>query len=225
MGKRITDNQILGELGETSVKKLVLETGFIYEHRGRLDGDFHAHLSCIKKLIVRLYQNIEVGADVSTKRRHVFHLLNAESIHAVFAAVELVQIIQIVLYHSNPVWSHWLAFKSPFPRLPMHQVIPLRQKIVNLVVYLLQERLFLVRHARELAPLFEPLDLVAKGLWRVLIEQTLNRRFTDAVYEQKHLELDSPTFSEKFAESFVHLINAGVFRPLLTAASPPRPFR
>lgn len=38
MGKRITDNQILGELGETSVKKLVLETGFIYEHRGRLEA-------------------------------------------------------------------------------------------------------------------------------------------------------------------------------------------
>jgi hypothetical protein len=38
MMKRITDNQILGELGETSVKKIVLETGFIYEHRGRLEA-------------------------------------------------------------------------------------------------------------------------------------------------------------------------------------------
>ncbi len=38
MTKRITDNQILGELGETSVKKIVLETGFIYEHRGRLEA-------------------------------------------------------------------------------------------------------------------------------------------------------------------------------------------
>lgn len=36
--KRITDSQILGELGETSVKKIVLETGFIYDHRGRLEA-------------------------------------------------------------------------------------------------------------------------------------------------------------------------------------------
>jgi len=38
MDKRITDNQILGELGETAVKKIVLETGFIYENRGRLEA-------------------------------------------------------------------------------------------------------------------------------------------------------------------------------------------
>ncbi|MEZ5901258.1 MAG: DUF4365 domain-containing protein [Hyphomicrobiaceae bacterium] len=38
MGKRITDSQILGELGETAVKKLVLEMKFIYEHRGRLEA-------------------------------------------------------------------------------------------------------------------------------------------------------------------------------------------
>ena len=38
MTKKITDNQILGELGETAVKKLVLEMGMIYEHRGRLEA-------------------------------------------------------------------------------------------------------------------------------------------------------------------------------------------
>jgi len=38
MNKRITDNQVLGELGETAVKKIVLETGFIYEPRGRLEA-------------------------------------------------------------------------------------------------------------------------------------------------------------------------------------------
>ncbi|MDY0885408.1 DUF4365 domain-containing protein [Dongia soli] len=38
MTKRITDSQILGELGETAVKKLVLEMRFIYEHRGRLEA-------------------------------------------------------------------------------------------------------------------------------------------------------------------------------------------
>lgn len=38
MGKTITDSQVLGELGETAVKKIVLETGFIYEHRGRLEA-------------------------------------------------------------------------------------------------------------------------------------------------------------------------------------------
>lgn len=38
MGKKITDNQILGELGETVVKKIVLEMGFIYEPRGRLEA-------------------------------------------------------------------------------------------------------------------------------------------------------------------------------------------
>ncbi|MEQ8933921.1 MAG: DUF4365 domain-containing protein [Zhengella sp.] len=38
MSKRITDNQVLGELGETAVKKIVLETGFIYENRGRLEA-------------------------------------------------------------------------------------------------------------------------------------------------------------------------------------------
>jgi len=32
MSKRITDNQVLGELGETAIKKIVLETGFLYEH-------------------------------------------------------------------------------------------------------------------------------------------------------------------------------------------------
>jgi uncharacterized protein DUF4365 len=38
MTKRITDSQILGELGETAIKKLVLEMRFIYEARGRLEA-------------------------------------------------------------------------------------------------------------------------------------------------------------------------------------------
>ncbi len=38
MTKTITDSQVLGELGETAAKKIVLETGFIYEHRGRLEA-------------------------------------------------------------------------------------------------------------------------------------------------------------------------------------------
>lgn len=38
MNKRITDNQLLGELGETAVRKLVLGMGFIYEPRGRLEA-------------------------------------------------------------------------------------------------------------------------------------------------------------------------------------------
>lgn len=38
MPKRITDSQVLGELGETAIKKIVLETGFLYEQRGRLEA-------------------------------------------------------------------------------------------------------------------------------------------------------------------------------------------
>jgi hypothetical protein len=38
MNKRITDNQMLGELGETAVKKIVLEMHFIYDPRGRLEA-------------------------------------------------------------------------------------------------------------------------------------------------------------------------------------------
>lgn len=38
MDKRITESQILGELGETAVKKIVLETGFLYDQRGRLEA-------------------------------------------------------------------------------------------------------------------------------------------------------------------------------------------
>lgn len=38
MSKRITENQFLGELGETNVKKIVLEMRFIYENRGRLEA-------------------------------------------------------------------------------------------------------------------------------------------------------------------------------------------
>ena len=38
MTKTVSDNQLLGELGETAVKKIVLETGFIYEQRGRLEA-------------------------------------------------------------------------------------------------------------------------------------------------------------------------------------------
>jgi hypothetical protein len=38
MVKRVTDRQILGELGETAIKKLVLEMRFIYEPRGRLEA-------------------------------------------------------------------------------------------------------------------------------------------------------------------------------------------
>lgn len=38
MTKHITNSQMLGELGETAVKKLVLEMQFIYEHRGRLEA-------------------------------------------------------------------------------------------------------------------------------------------------------------------------------------------
>ena len=38
MNKRITDSQLLGELGETAVRKLVLEMKFIYEPRGRLEA-------------------------------------------------------------------------------------------------------------------------------------------------------------------------------------------
>ena len=39
MTKRTTDSQILGELGETAVKKLVLEMQFIYDSRGRLEAE------------------------------------------------------------------------------------------------------------------------------------------------------------------------------------------
>jgi hypothetical protein len=38
MTKTITRSQLLGELGETAVKKIVLEMGFIYEPRGRLEA-------------------------------------------------------------------------------------------------------------------------------------------------------------------------------------------
>ena len=38
MTKRITESQILGELGETAIKKLVLEMQFIYDPRGRLEA-------------------------------------------------------------------------------------------------------------------------------------------------------------------------------------------
>jgi hypothetical protein len=38
MSKRITDSQVLGELGETAVKKIVLEMQFIYDQRGRLEA-------------------------------------------------------------------------------------------------------------------------------------------------------------------------------------------
>ena len=38
MAKRITESQILGELGETAVKKIVLEMRFIYDPRGRLEA-------------------------------------------------------------------------------------------------------------------------------------------------------------------------------------------
>ena len=38
MAKKITDSQILGELGETAVKKIVLEMRFIYDPRGRLEA-------------------------------------------------------------------------------------------------------------------------------------------------------------------------------------------
>jgi hypothetical protein len=38
MPKRITDNQVLGELGETAIKKLVLEMQFTYDPRGRLEA-------------------------------------------------------------------------------------------------------------------------------------------------------------------------------------------
>jgi hypothetical protein len=51
MTKRITDSQILGELGETAIKKLVLEMQFIYDPRGRLeagtDGISAARLAAI----------------------------------------------------------------------------------------------------------------------------------------------------------------------------------
>jgi hypothetical protein len=38
MAKTITESQILGELGETAVKKIVLEMRFIYDPRGRLEA-------------------------------------------------------------------------------------------------------------------------------------------------------------------------------------------
>ena len=38
MTKKITDGQVLGELGETVVKRLVLDMGMLYEHRGRLEA-------------------------------------------------------------------------------------------------------------------------------------------------------------------------------------------
>jgi DNA-binding transcriptional regulator YiaG len=38
MTKRITDSQILGELGESAIKKLVLEMRLIYDPRGRLEA-------------------------------------------------------------------------------------------------------------------------------------------------------------------------------------------
>jgi hypothetical protein len=50
VNKRITDSQVLGELGETAVKKIVLEMQFIYDPRGRLSRDpafARPHANCL----------------------------------------------------------------------------------------------------------------------------------------------------------------------------------
>jgi Domain of unknown function (DUF4365) len=88
MGKRITDNQLLGELGETAVKKLVLEMHLIYDPRGRLEAGTDGIIELrdpktgtpLGKLLGVQVKSTESGSYIRENDREFEYLMKAEDL-------------------------------------------------------------------------------------------------------------------------------------------------
>src|SRR3984893_14099001 len=88
MTKRITHSQILGDRGETAIKKLVLEMQFIYEPRGRLEAGTDGIVELrdpnsgapLGKLLGVQVKSTESGRYIRETDRSFEYLLNADDL-------------------------------------------------------------------------------------------------------------------------------------------------
>ena len=112
MNKRITDSQLLGELGETAVKKIVLEMQFIYEPRGRLEAGTDGVIELrdpksgapLGKLLGVQVKSTESGQYVRENDRTFEYLLKPEDLK--YWRLSNIPVI-IVLWRKSDDTAYW----------------------------------------------------------------------------------------------------------------------
>ena len=112
MSKQITDNQLLGELGETAVRKLVLEMQFIYEPRGRLEAGTDGIIELrdpksgapLGKLLGVQVKSTESGQYVRENDRSFEYLLKPEDLK--YWRTSNIPVI-IVLWRKSDETAYW----------------------------------------------------------------------------------------------------------------------
>src|SRR5262245_11393432 len=112
MNKRITDNQVLGELGETAVKKLVLEMHFIYESRGRLEAGMDGIIELrdsksgapLGKLLGVQVKSTESGAYIRENDRSFEYLLKPDDLK--YWRTPNIPVI-VVLWRKSDQTAYW----------------------------------------------------------------------------------------------------------------------
>jgi hypothetical protein len=112
MSKRITDNQILGELGETAVKKIVLEMHFIYDPRGRLEAGTDGIIEVrdpisgapLGKLLGVQVKSTESGAYIRESDRSFEYLLKPDDLK--YWRTSNIPVI-VVLWRKSDQTAYW----------------------------------------------------------------------------------------------------------------------
>jgi hypothetical protein len=112
MSKRITDNQVLGELGETAVKKIVLEMHFIYDPRGRLEAGTDGIIELrdpksgapLGKLLGVQVKSTEDGAYIRENDRSFEYLLKPDDLK--YWRASNIPVI-IVLWRKSDETAYW----------------------------------------------------------------------------------------------------------------------
>jgi hypothetical protein len=112
MNKRITDSQLLGELGEAAVRKLVLEMKFIYEPRGRLEAGTDGIIELrdpktgapLGKLLAVQVKSTEKGQYVRETDRSFEYLLKPDDLK--YWRTSNIPVI-IVLWRKSDETAYW----------------------------------------------------------------------------------------------------------------------
>jgi hypothetical protein len=112
MTKTVTDNQILGELGETAIKKLVLEMRFIYDPRGRLEAGTDGTIELrdpksgtpLAKLLGVQVKSTESGQYIRENDRSFEYLLKPDDLK--YWRVSNIPVI-IVLWRKSDGSAYW----------------------------------------------------------------------------------------------------------------------
>jgi hypothetical protein len=113
----------------------------------------------------------------------------------VLAAVELVEVLQVLLYHTHAIGLSVLTVEGTLPSLAVYNEISLGVDLLEVLIDPVDYRSLLRGNAGELNPLFEPTDFRSECKLGILIEQVLDQSFINYVYVQLRIPGKATTLS------------------------------